>query len=88
MDIKDATIGDLQIELKRRKETPPLIIDLHNINHVKLGNLMSACDDYIKYLAGDYYPSEADSYRDDIFEKAISIFYGDDIWTWINSFDD
>lgn len=96
MDIKDASIEDLQTELKHKQRTPPKMI---NADKMDFDPLMSACDEYIKHLTSDDYhinvggPNGYQVRRrcldlhSAIFENALTTFYGDDIWTWINSFD-
>ena len=47
--------------------------------------LERSVDDYIDYLAsGDYNSDKAENYTNDIFEKAVQLFYGPDVWGWVN----
>ncbi len=83
MDIKKASINDLQRELKKRQEKLP--------NKIYEGDIITkqlktVCNEYIAYHISDgYHLNGLKSYERAIFETAIETFYGNDIWDWICS---
>lgn len=95
--LKEVTTKDLQEELERRKRILPAMIDADKMD---FDPLMAVCGEYIKHLASDDYHININGPNDyqvrrkcldlqgTILENALTTFYGDDIWFWINPSDD
>jgi hypothetical protein len=84
MSLKNYTISDLQAEIQRRKSMIPEAEYASNIDPEKLSELKDSCVDYIKMIFTEYHEDKVDDYENDIFEKALGLFYGENIWNKIN----
>lgn len=77
-DLKDYTDIELNEEMKRRERVnwpKPL-------KEVNWTELIKQCEYYINHLGENGYESK-DGDRH-IYEIALSVIYGGDVWTWIN----
>jgi len=83
MDLKDYSKEELEKELERKnKEENKPPEELDNF-HYNLEGLRDLARDLMAYLAGD-----DDKYIKDIeykiFEKVMEVFYGEDVFDWMN----
>jgi hypothetical protein len=46
--------------------------------------LEKVCEQYILYLSGEFTADRLSDYKNNIFEKALEMFYGDDVWDYVN----
>ena len=65
-------------ELEQRKLERPSMLGTVSINVLK-----GACEEYIDCLANGNYCNKDDE-KQHIWEAAMMMFYGDDVWKWIN----
>lgn len=76
MRIEAISIEDLQAELKKRNRNKPKVL-----NTIDFSPLITICQEYIDALDED---GCGDNYDNDIFEKAMEVIFGEDVWTFIN----
>ena len=80
-ELKDFTIEELEKEITRRKK--PIIRNLHCSYTSDMEHLMNACKEYIDEVGKR---DDFSDHRNEIFEKAMELCYGQDIWQYTNSF--
>ena len=80
-DLKDYTLEELESEVLRRKK--PMIRNLHCSYTSDMNHLANACKDYIDEVGKI---DDFSNYRNEIFEKAMELCYGQDVWQYTNSF--
>ena len=82
VDLSIASDDDLRKEIEKRKvasaKPEPILFSLADASFFLLQKL---CLSYIDSLAGGEYFKDAEYH---IFEAAITLFYGKDVWKWIN----
>lgn len=54
------------------------------MSEIKTIKLEQAVDDYIAFVRDNYHCDPAQKYEQHIFELAVTTFYGEEIWDWIN----
>ncbi len=81
MDISKVTNDELRQEIEKRKiaETKPKPLTIYT--NPDVAKFQKLCSQYIDSLAGEEYFKDHEYY---IFEAAIELFYGKDVWDWIN----
>jgi len=84
--IKQFSDEELEAEVKRRadekakREIPKVNME---VTAAMLHPLADLCASYIEQLAEDE-PYADEKLKDYIFEAAIELFYGKDVWKWVN----
>jgi hypothetical protein len=79
MDFAEVSTEELQEELDRRNKPKTLT----GVNGDKLQKLKTECEKYIERIAQGY--SDLDDEEHYIFETALELFYGSNIWDWVNN---
>lgn len=83
MSLTEYTDEQLEKELARRKafaKIKPHFVEQPNPDSVK-----EACKSYIEFLySEDYNEDELDDYQNQIFETALQMVYGYEVWDYVN----
>ena len=82
-DLKDYTIEELESEIKKRRIRPEPKSLL--LNTIEVEAFRKACKEYIDELVADE-RNDLSNHRNEIFEKAMELCYGQDVWQYTNSF--
>ena len=81
MDLSSTSANELREELKRRKvaeEKPKIRKITFPVDSYKL---QEACRKYINMMSNECQFKDEEKVH--IFEAAIELFYGEDVWDWI-----
>lgn len=82
-NLNQFTDEDLQRELERRANLKKKASKPEQLNpHGSLETLRELCQSYIDTIADEGYVDE--DHKDYIFEAAMEVFFGGDVWDWIN----
>ena len=76
MHIQDATIKQLQAEIKRREAIPEMY---SCVNHLQLKKLIL---EYVKDIIESDFNHDNGEWVQAIYEATIKAFYGDNFWDW------
>jgi hypothetical protein len=78
-ELKDYTLDELEIEIKKRKTLP---VDFSRLSQISFLHLQEACREYIDNLSE---LEDMSGFAHNIFEVAMELCYGEDIWKYINA---
>lgn len=78
MNIYDFTTAELEVEIEKRKNEKPEMLENPNFHNLKR-NVRA----HIDAMWSDYYCDDNDDSHY-IYEEAITAFYGDEVWDKIN----
>lgn len=81
--LDEISLEALEAEVQRRKELlAQQPKELHTINFEES---RKAVRKYVNYLTiEEFFSDESKDYEEDIFERAVEMYYGKTVWDWIN----
>lgn len=83
MNLTEYSDADLRKEIERRDNEKKEAEKPIQIIEVDLTKLRKLCSDYIDFVASEDFHDDND-YEYYIYEMAITMFYGKNVWDWIN----